>query len=169
MALWATSSAAPLRSRSVTKALFLDRDGVVNVDTGYVHRVEDFVLVDGVLDFCRTAVAKGYLLIVVTNQSGIARGLFTEDDFADVTAHMRRLFDEAGCPLTDVFHCPDLEGPDRKPAPGMFLKARDKWEIDLAASVSVGDSPRDLAAGEAAGVGRNFRFAGSFKALEGEL
>jgi len=151
------------------KALFLDRDGVINVDSGYVHRVEDFVPVEGVFEFCKEAVRRGYLLIVITNQSGIARGMFTELDFEALTVHMRALFASAGCPLTDVFHCPELEGPDRKPAPGMFLKARDRWQLDMAASVSVGDSPRDLVAGEAAGVGRNLLFTGSFSALLPEL
>lgn len=63
------------------KALFLDRDGVVNVDGGYVHRIEDFQLVPGILDLCRRAKEKGYLVLVVTNQSGIGRGMFTEGDF----------------------------------------------------------------------------------------
>ena len=88
------------------KALFLDRDGVVNVDGGYVHRIEDFQLVPGILDLCRRAKEKGYLVLVVTNQSGIGRGMFTEGDFTRLTEHMKGAFSAAGAEIADVFTVP---------------------------------------------------------------
>lgn len=143
------------------KALFLDRDGVVNVDGGYVHRIEDFQLVPGVLDLCRQAKEKGYLVIVVTNQSGIGRGMFTEEDFSWLTDHMKSVFHAAGAEIADVFHCPSVDDghPDRKPNPGLFLKAAAVHGLDMAACVSVGDRERDILAALSAGVGRNFLFS----------
>lgn len=149
----------------MTKALFLDRDGTINVDYGYVHEPEKFVFIDGVFDFCRMAQENGYLIIVVTNQSGIERGYFTEADFAAITKYMVDKFAEAGVTITDVFHCPSLEGPDRKPEPGMFLKAKTKYNIDMAVSINVGDKERDVEAGCRAGVGRNVLFKGIFTEL----
>ncbi len=150
----------------MAKALFLDRDGTINVDHAYVHTKEAFDFIDGVFDFCRRAQQKGYLIIVVTNQSGIARGYYTEDDYQALTGWMIAEFARHGVTITDVFHCPELSGPDRKPAPGMFLKARDKYAIDMASSVSLGDKPRDVEAGERAGVGVNLLFGGSYDSLE---
>ncbi len=138
------------------RALFLDRDGTVNIDRHYVHRIEDFEPVPGIFELCAAAAAKGYALVVVTNQSGIERGYFTMEQYEALTAHMRCLFAQRGAPLLDVLCCPFLNHPDRKPNPGMFLKAAAKWGIDLAASVSLGDKPRDVAAGAAAGVGANY-------------
>ena len=146
----------------MTKALFLDRDGTINVDYGYVYEPERFVFIDGVFDFCRMAQEKDYLIIVVTNQSGIERGYFAEADFAAITKYMVDKFAEAGVAITDVFHCPSLEGPDRKPEPGMFLKAKEKYDIDMVASISVGDTERDVIAGQRAGVGMNLLFSGDF-------
>ena len=149
----------------MTKALFLDRDGTINVDYGYVYEPERFVFIDGVFDFCRLAQDKGYLIIVITNQSGIARGFFTEADFAAITRHMVDGLHAAGVTIADVFHCPSLDGPDRKPEPGLFLKAKEKHDIDMAASMNIGDSERDLEAGRRAGVGRNMLFAGDFRPI----
>ena len=150
----------------MTNALFLDRDGTINVDYGYVYEPERFVFIDGVLDFCRLAQDRGYLIIVITNQSGIARGYFTEADFAAITRHMVEGFAAAGITIADVFHCPSLKGSDRKPEPGLFLKAKEKYDIDMAASVNIGDSERDIEAGKRAGVGCNVLFMGDFKPLE---
>lgn len=143
------------------KALFLDRDGVVNVDGGYVHRIEDFQLMPGILDLCRRAKEKGYLVIVATNQSGIGRGMFTEEDFLRLTDYMKNVFHDAGAEIADVFHCPSVDDahPDRKPNPGLFLKARAAYALDMASCVSVGDRERDIRAALSAGVGRNFLFS----------
>ena len=153
----------------MSKALFLDRDGTINVDYGYVHEPERFVFIDGVFDFCRRAQELGYLIIVITSQSGIERGYFTEDDFSAITKYMIDGFASEGVTITDVFHCPLLDGPDRKPEPGLFLKAQAKYGIDMAASVNVGDRERDLEAGRRAGVGHNVLFTGDYKALASVL
>lgn len=137
------------------KALFLDRDGTINVDYGYVHEWSKFKFVKGVVDFCRRAQDCGYSIFVVTNQSGIARGMFTECEYQSLTRRMKREFVKRGVKITAVYHCPSLEGPDRKPAPGLFLKAQRRYGIDMKNSIAVGDKPRDVEAGKAAGVGRN--------------
>ena len=147
------------------RALFLDRDGTINVDRAYVHARADFEFIPGVFEFCRAAQEKGYLVIVVTNQSGIARGYYTEADYQALTDWMVAEFAAHGVAIADVFHCPDLSGPDRKPEPGLFLKARDKSGLDMAASVSLGDKPRDVEAGARAGVGRNILFGGDYAEL----
>ncbi len=146
----------------MVKALFLDRDGTINIDYGYVYQVEKFHLIDGVVDLCRAAQEKGYLLIVITNQSGIERGFYTEDDFEIVTTYMRDLFAAQGVTIDDVFYCPTLTGSRRKPGSGMFLEAKEKYGIDMAASVSLGDKERDVEAAQNAGCGRNFLFNGSY-------
>lgn len=146
-------------------AVFLDRDGVINVDTGYVGHPGEFAFIDGV----ETALARlsdaGYLLVVVTNQSGIARGYFSEADFHALTMHMTGLLAASGAPIAAVMHCPhlpfDQQPADRrctcrKPAPGMILDAAAALDIDLLASIMIGDKPSDIAAGHAAGVGRCF-------------
>lgn len=140
----------------MAKALFLDRDGTINIDYGYVFEPERFEFVDGIFDLCRMAQSKGFKIIVCTNQSGIARGYFTEADFQKITAHMVKKFSEQHVEIADVFHCPTLDGIDRKPNTGMFVKARDKHGIDMAASISLGDSERDVIAGINAGVGTNY-------------
>ena len=146
------------------KALFLDRDGVINADTGYVHKPEDFHFLPGVFDALRQAREKGYLLVIVTNQSGIGREHYTEDDFHALNAWMLERFREAGIEIAGVYFDPThpTQGrgkykrisPDRKPAPGMILKAALEFDIDLAASALVGDNESDIAAGIAAGVGQ---------------
>lgn len=148
------------------KALFLDRDGTINVDYGYVGGIERFKFIDGVFEFLRKAGEKGYDVFVVTNQSGIARGYYTMSDYEALTAWMVEEFARRGVDVKDVFCCPELDGPDRKPEPGLFLKARDKWGIDMAASISLGDKERDVEAGRRAGVGKNLLFTGVYPTEE---
>jgi D-glycero-D-manno-heptose 1,7-bisphosphate phosphatase len=147
------------------KAIFLDRDGVINLDRHYLHRIEDFEFVPGTLQALARLQAAGWALVVVTNQSGIARGYYTEADYERLTAHMReRLTIEAGVRLDAVLHCPHLPDAEvaayrrecdcRKPAPGMLLQAAALLGLDVAASVMIGDKHSDLQAGRAAGVGR---------------
>lgn len=154
---------------AVDKALFLDRDGVINVDHGFVHRPEDFEFIEGVFDSCRLAIARGYRLVVVTNQSGIGRGLFTVDEYLALTTWMETRFRAEGAVLSGVYFDPThpVHGQggyrrvseDRKPAPGMLLKARDEIGIDLARSALVGDKESDIEAGRAAGLGHTVRVA----------
>lgn len=144
----------------MVKALFLDRDGTINIDYGYVFQPEKFEFINGIFELCRKAQEKGYLIIVITNQSGIARGYFSEQDFAELNSYMLAEFIQHGIKITDVFYCPELSGNDRKPNCGMFIKARDKYGIDMAQSVSVGDKERDIEAAQKAGCGKNFLFTG---------
>lgn len=144
------------------KALFLDRDGTINVDHGYVYRVEDFEFIPGIFELCARAQELGYIILIITNQSGIARGYYTEEDYARLTRHMVSEFARRGIHITDVLHCPELSGPDRKPEPGLFLAAQRKHGIDMGASISVGDKPRDVEAGQRAGCGRNFLYTHDF-------
>lgn len=145
------------------KALFLDRDGVINVERGYVHRREVFKFIPGIFELCRAAQSLGYLLIVTTNQAGIARGYYTEADFNDLTDWMTTQFTEKKVSITRVYHCPyhpifgvgpyKHDSPDRKPNPGMLLRAHADLDIDLGSSIIIGDKISDIEAGWAAGVG----------------
>jgi D-glycero-D-manno-heptose 1,7-bisphosphate phosphatase len=148
------------------RAAFLDRDGVVNVDRGYVHRLEDFEFLPGVLDAAARLSSGGWTLVVVTNQSGIARGLYSEQTYRVLTQHMEQAFARAGAPLAGVYHCPHhpegriaalaIECTCRKPAPGLLLQARDELGLSLPDSVLVGDRLSDLVAARRAGVGRAY-------------
>jgi D-glycero-D-manno-heptose 1,7-bisphosphate phosphatase len=143
-------------------AAFLDRDGVVNIDHGYVVRIEDFEFVAGTLDACRALAQRGFALVVITNQSGIGRGLYSEADYHTLTAWMRAQFAAAGAPLAGVYHCPHhptdahgifrVECDCRKPAPGMLLRAAEELDLDLARSIVFGDRRSDLQAAFTAGV-----------------
>ncbi|MDB5374957.1 MAG: family hydrolase [Belnapia sp.] len=144
-------------------ALFLDRDGVINLDHGYVHRAEQVDFVPGIFDLGRAAVARGMPLVVVTNQAGIGRGLYTEADFHRLMDWMRGIFAAAGAPILAVEFCPDhpqhglggyrRENPRRKPGPGMILDAAAAHGLDLAGSVLVGDRATDAEAARRAGIG----------------
>lgn len=146
------------------RAVFLDRDGVINVDRHYLHRIDHFEFVAGVPQALQRLQQAGWKLVVVTNQSGIARGLYTEDDYQRLTQHMQALLAAAGVTLDAVLHCPHLpDGPVpayraacecRKPAPGMLQQAARELDLDLARSVMVGDKGSDLLAGRRAGVAR---------------
>lgn len=145
-------------------ALFLDRDGVVNVDGGYVWRVEDFEFMPGALDAARRAAGAGFRLVIVTNQSGVARGYYRESDVATLHRYMADRFAAAGAPLTAALLCPHHAGgtmPEyaresfwRKPNPGMLLEAARRFGLDLRRSAMIGDQPTDMAAALAAGVPR---------------
>jgi D,D-heptose 1,7-bisphosphate phosphatase len=139
------------------KALFLDRDGVINIDYGFVRRSTDFQFQTGLFNLCRHFQHKNYKIIVITNQSGVARGYFTEDDLNELHSYMINKLLKETITVTDIFYCVsvDDEHPDRKPNPGLFLKARDVYALDMAACVSVGDKERDIIAARKAGVGIN--------------
>ncbi|MEQ1889848.1 MAG: HAD family hydrolase [Alphaproteobacteria bacterium] len=149
------------------RALFLDRDGVINADTGYISRIDEIRFIEGIFDLCRTACGLGYLLIIATNQSGIGRGYFTEQDFQKLTGWMRERFAAERAPLAAVYHCPyhpegigqyRRQSDWRKPAPGMLLQAAADFSLDLSASLLIGDSEHDILAARAAGLGAAIRF-----------
>ena len=139
------------------KAIFLDRDGTLNEDTGYVHRIEDWRWLPNVRKSLAQAQSAGFALVVVSNQSGIARGLFTEEDLALLEREIDR--DLARINVTVFwYHCPhlpEITGPClcRKPAPGMLLAAQKDLAIDMERSWMIGDRLRDCEAGLAAGLG----------------
>lgn len=142
------------------KALFLDRDGVVNVEKNYLYKIDDFELMEGILDVCRHYEAKGYLIIIVTNQSGISRGYYTQEDFNRLSQWMIEYFKSLGITITNIYHCPHHESIDgncdcRKPEPGMFLEAQRDFDLDMASSVMIGDNERDIEAAIRAGVATN--------------
>lgn len=137
----------------MNRALFLDRDGVININTGYCNRVEDFQLVYGIVPLVRAAIERRYKVIVVTNQAGIAHGFLTESVLREIHRHMTLQFAKQGCNLTAIYYCPDKEGPNRKPEPGMLLQAQREHDIDMANSIIIGDNITDVEAGRRAGVG----------------
>lgn len=155
-----TSAVAP------RKAAFLDRDGVINLDRAYVSRWEDFEFVPGAIDAMRRLKQAGYALVVVTNQSGIARGYYSEAQYQALTAAMQQALADAGVVVDAVYHCPHhpkgevaklaIECDCRKPAPGMILRATKELNLSLADSFLVGDKPSDIEAARAAGVGKAY-------------
>lgn len=144
-------------------AAFLDRDGVINREVGYLHRWEDFDFLPGALDGMRRLRDAGYALVIVTNQSGIARGYYTEADYQALTARLREAMQAVGCPPDGIYHCPHHPGgrrPEysrecdcRKPRPGLLLRAARELRLSLADSLMVGDKQADAEAARAAGVG----------------
>lgn len=157
--------------QGLTPALFLDRDGVINVDTDYLYRIEDFEFIDGIFELCAAYQARGFLIVVVTNQSGIARGRYSEADFDRLTAWMVEEFGRHGVKIAGVYYCPhhpEVSGACacRKPEPGMLLQAAEELGIDLAHSVMVGDKERDIVAAHRAGVRETYLFDADAKATE---
>ena len=149
------------------RALLLDKDGVINVDHGYVCTPDRTDFISGIFELCSGATQRGFLNVVVTNQAGIARGYYTEQQFREYMDWVRAEFRRRGAQLDAVYYCPhhpehgiggylrDCEC--RKPKPGMILCAQRELGLDLAGSILLGDSESDLAAGVAAGVGACIR------------
>jgi len=149
-------------------ALFLDRDGVVNVDHGYVHRVEQFEFLPGIFELARfVAQDLHWPIVVVSNQSGIGRGLFDEAAHAALTAWMCDRFREQQAPIARAYHCPyhpehgigdyRRDHDWRKPRPGMILQAAADLDLDLSRSVLIGDRLSDIEAAAAAGISLRIR------------
>lgn len=147
---------------SARPAAFLDRDGILNHDTGYIHRVEDFIWVDGAIEAIRYLNERDYLIFVVTNQAGIARGLYGETDVLALHAWIGERLAIANARIDAFYFCPHhpTEGPPayrmtcecRKPAPGMLLRAMREWPVKRTGSFMIGDRQTDLDAAAAAGV-----------------
>ncbi|MBF9028570.1 D-glycero-beta-D-manno-heptose 1,7-bisphosphate 7-phosphatase [Rhodobacterales bacterium FZCC0188] len=143
------------------KVIFLDRDGVINEDVGYVGDKCRFKLIKSAVKALQILKSLGYQFIVVTNQSGIARGLFTEQEYAEVTEYMQGLLRSHGIDFLAVYHCPHhptISGPCdcRKPLPGMFLRAADEFQLKLNESIMIGDRISDIQAASIAGIQRCF-------------
>ena len=155
-----------MTTANAKRAVFLDRDGVLNSDNGYVSKVDDFEFIDGVIEACKALKEKGYLLVVITNQSGIARGYFSEEQFHTLTEWMDWSLADRGVDLDGIYYCPHhaekgigefkIECDCRKPKPGMLLSAIEELNIDITHSLLVGDKVSDLQAGLAAGIKTNY-------------
>jgi D-glycero-D-manno-heptose 1,7-bisphosphate phosphatase len=146
------------------RAAFIDRDGVINEERNYVHRIDDFVLLPGVIEGLALLRRAGFHLVVVTNQAGIARGYYGPAELERLHAHLADLLAAHGLRFDAIYHCPHhpqgstpelaVECDCRKPAPGMLLQAAREFDLDLSSSVLIGDKLSDIQAGRAAGVGR---------------
>ncbi|MDR1614615.1 MAG: D-glycero-beta-D-manno-heptose 1,7-bisphosphate 7-phosphatase [Campylobacteraceae bacterium] len=137
------------------KAVFLDRDGVINEDKGYVYKQKDFIFTDGIFETLKHFQECGYLLFVVTNQSGIGRGYYTEEEFLALNNYMLKEFEKEGVKISKVYYCPhapEIMCACRKPNPKMLLEAQKEFDIDMNASWLIGDNERDMEAGLRAGV-----------------
>ena len=148
------------------KAAFLDRDGVINIDRGYVGRWQDFEFMPGIFDLLRYLSANGYLLFIITNQSGIARGFYTEEEFNLLTGKMLAMLAVESINIEKLYYCP--HHPDfgsvsyrkdcrcRKPKPGMILDAEAEFDLDLGQSILIGDTISDVDASTSAGIGKAY-------------
>ena len=150
-------------SQHLKKALFLDRDGVINIEKNYLYKKEDFEFIDGIFELCTYYEKLGYIIIVVTNQSGIARNYYSEDDFNSLSKWMIEEFFKRNVIVNKVYHCPhhpDISGECscRKPKPGMLYQANKDFNIDLSNSILIGDKERDIEAGLAAGLETTYLF-----------
>ncbi|ASX26334.1 D-glycero-alpha-D-manno-heptose-1,7-bisphosphate 7-phosphatase [Candidatus Williamhamiltonella defendens] len=144
------------------KALFLDRDGVINIDYGYVYKKTDFHFLEGIFELVVRAKKAGYCVVVVTNQAGIGRGHYTEGDFYHLMEWVNEQFAMHSTVIDAIYFCPyhaeqgigeyKQESFFRKPAPGMLLKAAKEHNIDLPSSIIIGDKISDMQAGHAAGI-----------------
>ncbi len=144
----------------MNKAVFLDRDGVINIEKNYVYKIEDFEFMPGIFDLCRKYQQEGYLIFIITNQAGIARGYYTEKQFLILTDWMIKELKKQDITITKVYFCPhhpDFTGECecRKPNPGMILQAAKEFDIDLSESILIGDKESDIEAGKRAGVSIN--------------
>jgi D-glycero-D-manno-heptose 1,7-bisphosphate phosphatase len=150
------------------RGLILDRDGVVNEDSGYLHRIEECRFVEGIFELTAAFAQRRFTIVIASNQSGIGRGYFTETDCERLMDWIKAEFARRGVTIAGVYYCPDhpTEGvgryrranPWRKPAPGMLLQAAQDLDLDLARSWTVGDQMTDIEAGRAAGVGTLVRY-----------
>ena len=139
------------------KTIFLDRDGVVNKEIRYLYRLSDFEFIDGIFDACLYFQKLGYEIVIITNQSGIARGYYSERDYLKLTKWMLDQLHTKGISILDILYCP--HGPEstcncRKPRPGMLIEAKYKYNISMKDSWMIGDSESDIKAANAAGISK---------------
>tara|TARA_B110000238_G_C16125451_1_gene439009 strand:- start:78 stop:605 length:528 start_codon:yes stop_codon:yes gene_type:complete len=155
------------------KALFLDRDGVINIDKNYIYKKEDFDFVKGIFNLITSAKKLGYIVIVVTNQSGIGRGFFTKEQFLDTNNWMIKELLKNNAKIDHTYFCPThptdgigkykIKDDRRKPNPGMFFEAEKDHDIDLINSILVGDKVSDMQAGKKAGIKKLFLYSDEVK------
>ncbi len=143
------------------KAAFLDRDGVINIDYQYVYKIEDFQFKKGIFELLKLLQDMGYTLFVVTNQSGIARGYYSVEDFYKLSDFMLKEFKKHKIVIQEIAFCPhhpDFTGECecRKPKPGMILDLAKRYNINLKESILIGDQKRDIECAKNAGVGKSY-------------
>jgi D-glycero-D-manno-heptose 1,7-bisphosphate phosphatase len=144
------------------KVAFLDRDGVINTEVNYLHRINDFEYTHKCKDALLQLIKKGFKLIIVTNQAGIAKAIFTEEEYYKLTDFYKEDLFKDNILIHDIFYCPhhvdgvlknfSIECNCRKPKPGMFIDAIEKHNIDINSSIMVGDKISDIDAAESAGI-----------------
>jgi D-glycero-D-manno-heptose 1,7-bisphosphate phosphatase len=154
----------PLKLIQPKPALFLDRDGVINIEKNYLYKKEDFEFIEGIFDVCQVFQDRGFNIFVVTNQSGIARGYYTNEDFDVLTQWMCERFLQKSITIQKVYHCPhhpDISGSCecRKPKPGMLRQADEEFGVDFEHSVLIGDSERDIEAAHAVGIEETYLYS----------
>ena len=137
------------------KTIFLDRDGVINKEVNYLHKIDSFEFIEGVFDACLYFQQLDYKIIIISNQSGIARGYYTERDLQILTQWMLGKFRDKDIKILDIFYCP--HSPEslcecRKPKPGMLIEAKDKYNIGMKDSWMIGDKETDIEAANLAGI-----------------
>ncbi len=151
------------------KALFLDRDGVVNIDKHYVYKTNDFIFIEGIFDLVSNARERNYKIIIVTNQSGIGRGIFSEEQFFKLNEWMLCQFLDNSAPVDQVYFCPThpkdgigkykIDDNRRKPKPGMFFEASNDHDLDLSESIMIGDKLSDMQAAETSGIKKLYLYS----------
>jgi len=137
------------------KTIFLDRDGVINKEVNYLHKIEDFKFIEGVFDACLYFQNLEYKIIIISNQSGISRGYFNEYEYKNLTKWMLDQFDKRNISILDIFYCPhgsESKCNCRKPKPGMFIDAKTQYDISMRDSWMIGDSETDIQAANTAGI-----------------
>lgn len=144
------------------KAVFLDRDGTINIDKGFLYRKEDVEFIDGVIDFIRLLNNDGIIVVVVTNQSGVARGYYSEDDVQKLHTYINNELHKVNAHIDRFYYCPHhpeapvhqyrIDCACRKPKPGMIHQAMEDLNIDPRSSFMIGDMARDICAGKKAGL-----------------
>ena len=154
----------------LNKTIFLDRDGVINKDVNFLHKIKDCEFIDGIFEACIYFQDIGFKIVIITNQSGIARGYFNENDYQILTNWITLQFNKKSIKLLDIFHCP--HGPDskcscRKPRPGMLLEAQHKYSIDMTNSWLIGDREDDILAANNAGINNTILVRSGHKINEG--
>ena len=137
------------------KIFFLDRDGVINKEIGYLHEIKKFEFIDGIIDALLFIQSKGFEIVIITNQSGIGRGIYSLDKFLELNSWMLSYLASKKINILEVFYCSHSPSDNcicRKPKPGLFLNAKDKFDICMEQSWSVGDKETDIQAAKSAGI-----------------
>ena len=153
------------------KTIFLDRDGVINKEIKYLHKIKDFEFIDGIFESCKYLKSLGYKIIVITNQSGISRGYYSKNDFQIITNWMIDQFNNNNIKILDVLYCPHLPNTKcncRKPKPGMLFEAKKKHNINMNKSWLIGDKETDIIAANNAGINNTILVKSGHKINEKE-